>query len=390
MALLIVHAGDFAQLHRDREDGAPERHHRQFQRLSDIQALAKHWRVAVLSVDRPRLEQPFGPELSATGIHLSELTDVGRMRELIARNKADAMVLTLPSAEALIAARLSKIPVLPLFSAYFHRPASWMDRARVLMWRRLLQMEQVPCVANYSKNASLSLVEMLGLELSRVVPWDEPPTEAFGSAKSAPTGLTELLYVGELVHSHGPGDFLQAVRGLQDDGRKVKAVLVGRGQLGPWEAMAHRLGIAAEFPGPLEDEALKARMQAASISVLPMHMHHPEGFTQTLSWMLASGTPVVASRHPGIQGRVVDGVNALYYPPGDVPMLINCCRALMDDGRFYARLSERGAKALPGLSYGRSWLDVVRCFAGDPSNRFAWVKSQSMEAFVFQKTQKKA
>lgn len=83
--------------------------------------------------------------------------------------------------------------------------------------------------------------------------------------------------------------------------------------------------------------------------------------------MMASGTPVVAWRHPGIAGYARDGENALLVAPGDVAGIAGAVHAVLEDEVLAARLAAAGRRTAAALSWGElaprlleSYVDVVR------------------------------
>lgn len=106
--------------------------------------------------------------------------------------------------------------------------------------------------------------------------------------------------------------------------RLPKAVLVigGDGEWRPqYEARAHAtLGDRARFVGDVPDESLPAFYRAADVVALPS-VDRTEAFGLVILEALACGTPVVASRLPGVRTLVDEGRTGYLVQPGDIAEL---------------------------------------------------------------------
>jgi len=102
------------------------------------------------------------------------------------------------------------------------------------------------------------------------------------------------------------------------------AVLVvgGDGEWRPqYQARAHAsLGARARFIGDVPDAALPSFYRAADVVALPS-VDRTEAFGLVLLEALACGTPVVASRLPGVRTLVDEGRTGYLVEPGDVDQL---------------------------------------------------------------------
>ena len=80
------------------------------------------------------------------------------------------------------------------------------------------------------------------------------------------------------------------------------------------------LGPRAHFLGDVPDHALPAFYRAADVVALPS-VDRTEAFGLVLLEALACGTPVVASRLPGVRTLVDEGRTGYLVEPGDVAEL---------------------------------------------------------------------
>ena len=63
-----------------------------------------------------------------------------------------------------------------------------------------------------------------------------------------------------------------------------------------------------------------------------------------VSQALATGTPVVASRHGGLPEQVIDGWNGSLFPEGDIDALTDAIEKLMRHPETWPELGRNGRK----------------------------------------------
>jgi glycosyltransferase involved in cell wall biosynthesis len=99
-----------------------------------------------------------------------------------------------------------------------------------------------------------------------------------------------------------------------------------------YEALARqRLGDRARFVGDVPDELLPAYYRAADVVALPS-TDRTEAFGLVLIEAMACGTPVVASRLPGVRTLVQEGATGFLVEPGDAIDLADKIRRCLDHG----------------------------------------------------------
>jgi len=146
-----------------------------------------------------------------------------------------------------------------------------------------------------------------------------------GEDHSGRAGEFTVLFLGRMTRLKG-GDLL--VRAVADASRRVGApirlVMAGDGpQRAAWEALARRLGVAAEFPGWVEGPARTALLRSASLLAVPSIWPEPFGLTGLEAGAL--GVPALALDVGGIGAWLRDGENGWLVPRGRSP-----ARALAD------------------------------------------------------------
>lgn len=139
---------------------------------------------------------------------------------------------------------------------------------------------------------------------------------------AAPGGL-RLVSVGRLVEKKGIAQVLRAVKLLADRGVRAEYRVVGDGPLrGRLETLAAELGVAGRvrFEGRLGQEAVRDSLDRADVLVaasLTAADGDEEGIPNVLKEAMASGMPVVGSRHAGIPELIDDGVSGWLVPERD-------------------------------------------------------------------------
>lgn len=125
-----------------------------------------------------------------------------------------------------------------------------------------------------------------------------------------------FLFAGSLIPRKNPDVLIRAYAHIVGE-TALDLVIVGDGPLRPaLETLAADLRIAdrVRFEGQRPHAALDAYLADAAALVLPSSS---EGMPMVVNEALASGTPVVASRLPGIEQQVRSEAFGILVPPGD-------------------------------------------------------------------------
>lgn len=155
-----------------------------------------------------------------------------------------------------------------------------------------------------------------------------------------PLNIPHLLFVGGLDSAH----HFKGVNVLIETLSHMKSIpwhlmVVGDGNLrASYEAQAQEAGLGDRitFVGNASDEDLPLWYQAADVHVFPS-TRRAEAFGLVALEAAASGIPTIASRLPGVQSVVLDGVTGLLVPPEDVNALKEALETLL----VHADLRER-------------------------------------------------
>jgi phosphatidylinositol alpha-mannosyltransferase len=178
-----------------------------------------------------------------------------------------------------------------------------------------------------------------GIDLNRFRPVPNP-----GTPEPRNPARPTVLFVGRLDARKGIEVLLRAFPAVTKAVPGVRLSIVGGG---PTEPQARRtveeLGISAavEFLGPVRPEDLPLTYASCDVYCAPSLGGETLGIV--LLEAMASGTPVVASRIPGYDETVRDGIDGILVPPADPDALTSTLISVLTDE------SRRKALAAAGL-----------------------------------------
>lgn len=179
------------------------------------------------------------------------------------------------------------------------------------------------------------------------------PDPAARQALGAQPGETLLGFVGGLRPWHGVEALPALLGGLVESGRPARLVIAGDGPLAATlrDAFAAR-GVASHvrFTGPITHAAVATLISQLDIALAPYPaLDHPFYFSPLkLFEYMGAGVAVVAAGVGQISEVVLDGVNGLLYPPGDLDALADRCASLIDDPRLRDALGRAAAERIHG------------------------------------------
>jgi 1,4-alpha-glucan branching enzyme len=151
-----------------------------------------------------------------------------------------------------------------------------------------------------------------------------------------------IYFVGRLVHEKGGSVLIKALPAVFAAFPKTKAVISGKGpMLEELKLLAQTLGIADNviFTGFVHDHERNRLLATADLAVFPS-LYEPFGIVALEA--MANNTPVLVSDVGGMAEVIVDGVDGLKVPPGDVAALSSGIQKLLADKELRSRLAEKG------------------------------------------------
>jgi colanic acid/amylovoran biosynthesis glycosyltransferase len=160
-----------------------------------------------------------------------------------------------------------------------------------------------------------------------------------------------VLFVGSLGDERkGVEDVIRAFAQAAHDRPHLELRLVGTGRLQDrFAALARELGVAGRvaFAGYVQHPELWREYQAAQIfchpSVTPPD-GDKEGIPGTIVEAMATGLPVVTTRHAGIPEMALDGEHGFVVAEHDVAALARGIGRLADDPELRTRLGGQAAE----------------------------------------------
>lgn len=164
-------------------------------------------------------------------------------------------------------------------------------------------------------------------------------------------GAWKIVQAARLVAKKGLPTALRAFAKFAERHELATFTIAGDGPMeAQLRALAAELGVAERvaFAGFLSQEALQRVLAESHIFLHPSETADGdvEGVPNAMLEAMASGLPVVATRHGGIPEVVADGHNGLLCAEQDVAGVAAALHRLADDEALYTRLGEEAARSV--------------------------------------------
>ncbi len=167
-------------------------------------------------------------------------------------------------------------------------------------------------------------------------------------------GAWQFVQSCRLIEKKGLAVSLDAFAKVAATHRAARLVIAGEGPLREsLEARAAELGLEdrVEFKGFLGQEALRTLIYHSHIFLHPSQTGadgNREGVPNSMLEAMASGLPVIATRHGGIPEAIEHGRSGLLVEERDADDLARCALELMENPSLYQKLAANGRQAVTG------------------------------------------
>jgi glycosyltransferase involved in cell wall biosynthesis len=171
--------------------------------------------------------------------------------------------------------------------------------------------------------------------------------------RSAPVdGEWQLVQACRLVEKKGLLTTLAAFRRLVSDYPKARLVIAGEGPLR--DVLTRRidelsLGNQVRLTGFLSQEDLREIYRESHIFIHPSELAadaNQEGIPNSMLEAMASGLPVVATRHGGIPEAVQEGVDGFLVPERDEPALYEALLKLVNQPDLWRQMGKQASRSV--------------------------------------------
>jgi glycosyltransferase involved in cell wall biosynthesis len=229
------------------------------------------------------------------------------------------------------------------------------DRARYLYLRFLERPVYLPLIRRVDRvlTPSRYFADAVRRDVGRVPTYVVPNGINLLAPHPMP-GNPHVLYVGRLERVKGVTVLVQAFAEVLGQLPEARLTLVGRGtQQREIEELVSGMGLdgSIDVCGHVSHAKLREAYHLSSLVVIPSV--GPENFPTVALEALGVGRPIVGTRVGGIPELVVDGVNGLLVPPGEVDALADAMVRILGDGDLAARMAARSAESAEEYSVER-------------------------------------
>jgi glycosyltransferase involved in cell wall biosynthesis len=384
MKITFLQAGNYKEAYERFASGGDETYRDQLHTVNFVNGLSYDNEISVISLSNNIHNYKLKKNLKSIGILHEHGWKTSILKNILDDIDPDLFICRILSPVALRWSINNNKRTLPIFPAIFSKSKTIKEIIKRFRFRKYLNNDIFPCLANHSLSASISLNKYVGVEKSRIVPWELKKITQKFIKQSAPKDKIRIFFAGALIEEKGVGDLLRAVALLRDKSMEVECTLAGSGDVGLWEREASRLTIRdrVQLLGKIPLSEVSSWMRDADIVVVGSRRNYSEGIPNTIFEALSSGAVLVASDHPSYANRLIHNYNAIIYKSGDHVSLASSIVNLLEDKELYLHISRNANNTLDALYVGIEWSELIKLFIGDPDNKTDWVSKYSLETVL--------
>ncbi|MDY0287613.1 MAG: glycosyltransferase family 4 protein [Sphaerochaeta sp.] len=223
------------------------------------------------------------------------------------------------------------------------------------------------CISKILKNNLLA--RGLPIQESRVIyqgiPLEKFPVKEYIGERNE---VAKLLYVGQIHPYKGVHTILEALKILERESPDLlcSLTIVGKGEESytqKLKSLASHLSQKVEFKGLVPHEALPALYRESDLFVFPSIWEEPFGLTHLEA--MASGLPVISTANGGQGEFLLDGENALTFPPDNPGSLAAQLGRILRDDHLFRSLAIQGRQtAVSRFGFAR-YVDELEALLGE-------------------------
>ena len=174
----------------------------------------------------------------------------------------------------------------------------------------------------------------------------------FKEKNNIPKDKKIILFFGRLNPTKGPEKLALVARELVKERKDVFFAFIGpdEGKLQEVQEIIKDQENIKYFGALRGKDKIIEMYQAAYVYMLPSYR---EGLPLTLFEAMASGLPIIASPVNGIPYEMNDSENGLFVKYGDIKGLKNAIIKLLDDSKFYEKISKTNLKKAEEYSWDK-------------------------------------
>ncbi len=313
----------------------------------------------------PNLEFVFLPMIRkdkgrGTPFSIGMVFSVALIVYLIGRKQENSVIFVrhLKTAQHLIRLkRLHQIPIVFEAHEIFHLTTEKITKQRRLSRQERHVYTAASALITITERLRTDLVDMFSLQTAHsiTIPAITIPDAVRGDMFESALPYEQrryIFYAGGLYRWKGVDLLIEAMRYLPDE----TLVIAGGGQrLDELRELAARMGVAARinFTGQLSHSDVINFMRHAKAAVIPNLTESVSIYSSPLKMFeyMALNCPIAAANIPGIAEILTDGIDAVFFTPGDVQSLAAAIKSLTDNPDLAKGLAVAGQVLAKGLTY---------------------------------------